>query len=109
MDTVDAFNPKVVQSAMGSIFHIRIIYQDLSGFLDAYPIYKLCVAVLDGQPYDAIVPGQNTILVIGNESKGVSQEMKMRAAAKITIPKKGRAESLNAAVATAVILSAWCK
>jgi RNA methyltransferase, TrmH family len=109
MDTVDAFNPKVVQSAMGSIFHISIIYQDLPGFLDAYPVYKPCVAVLDGQPFDAVVPDRNTMLVIGNESKGVSQAMKMRAAAKITIPKKGRAESLNAAVATAVILSGWCK
>jgi TrmH family RNA methyltransferase len=109
MDTVDAFNPKVVQSAMGSIFHIRIIYQDLAGFLDAYPIYKPCVAVLDGQPFDAFVPDRNTMLVIGNESKGVSQEMKMRAAAKITIPKKGRAESLNAAIASAIILSGWCK
>jgi RNA methyltransferase, TrmH family len=108
-DTVDAFNPKVVQSAMGSIFHIRIIQQDLPIFLEAYPQYKPCVAVLDGQRYDEYEPDKNTMLVIGNESKGVSDAMKIRAVAKITIPKKGRAESLNAAVATAVILSEWSK
>ncbi|MFN5422469.1 MAG: TrmH family RNA methyltransferase [bacterium] len=104
-DTADAYNPKVVQSAMGSIMRIDIFYTDIIQFLQTCKEVPSYAAVLDGQSYVKTTFNQPSILVIGNESKGISDEVLSAVSNKITIPGKGAAESLNAAVATAVILA----
>lgn len=104
-DTADAFNPKVVQSAMGSIMRINIFYTDISRFINTCKSIPVYAAVLNGVSIYETTFDQPSILVIGNESKGISNEILRIVSNKITIPRTGAAESLNAAVATAVILA----
>jgi len=104
LTTVDCYNPKVVQSTMGSIFHVNMHYIDLEVFLSKtkLPIYG---ALLNGKSiYKEKLP-ENALVVLGNEGKGISENIKKLIQSPITIPNFGNAESLNAAVATSIILS----
>jgi RNA methyltransferase, TrmH family len=103
--TVDMYNPKVVQSTMGSLARVNIIYRDLSIFLLHNKGIKIIATALNGKDIHTIKGFKEAIIIIGNESKGISKELMDLANEKITIPKKGEAESLNAAVATGIILS----
>ena len=105
-DTVDAYNPKVVQSAKGSLLRPNIYYTALEEFLSLMPDMPVYAAVLDGESIGQAVFETTCLLLIGNESKGLSAAVRAYATKAITIPRKGKAESLNAGVATAVILSA---
>jgi TrmH family RNA methyltransferase len=103
-DTVDLYNPKVVQSTMGSIIRVNVWYKQLDAWLDkvGVPVYG---ALLNGEnvlKHDAIKEG---IIVIGNESKGIRSNIMPFIKHALTIPRFGEAESLNAAVATGIILS----
>ncbi|MFM7222856.1 MAG: TrmH family RNA methyltransferase [Bacteroidota bacterium] len=104
-DTADAFSPKVVQASMGSVFRIQVHYADLSQIIQAHDRILVFAAVLDGRSIDEVKPVTPGFLIIGNESKGVSAELRKDAVQGITIPRLGGAESLNAAVATGVLLS----
>ena len=108
-DTVDAYNPKVVQSAKGSLLRPTIYYTALEQFLSLMPDMPVYAAVLDGESIGQAVFEMPCLLLIGNESKGLSSVIRAFATKAITIPRKGKAESLNAGVATAVILSAMTK
>jgi TrmH family RNA methyltransferase len=104
-DCVDCYNPKVVQATMGSLARVNIIYEDLSDFIYKNRDIKVYAAALNGKnifSYDKVKQG---IILIGNESKGISEDLLNQATEKITIPKQGKAESLNAAVASGIILS----
>jgi TrmH family RNA methyltransferase len=105
VDTVDAFNPKVVQAAMGSIMRIDIIYTDLIDFLPSLKGVPIYAAVLHGESVFKTNFLSPCFLLVGNESKGISEELLSMSSNKITIPKIGAAESLNAAVATGIILA----
>lgn len=105
-DTVDAYNSKVVQSAKGSLLRPAIYYTSLEAFLSNLPPMPVYAAVLDGESIGEAVFETPCLLLIGNESQGLSSAIRAFATKDITIPRKGKAESLNAAVATAVILSA---
>jgi len=99
---VDVYNPKVVQSAMGGHLRVNTYTSDLAAEL---PLLKLPVyaATLDGERvYDAGAADAG-VLVIGNESKGVSAAVLKLATKKITIPRKGGAESLNAGVSAGIL------
>lgn len=109
-DTVELFNPKVVQSTMGSIFRMDVTYQPLGGLLAAnaenakLPVYA---SVLDGQSvYEADLQ-ENGWLVMGNESRGVQPLVKPFITESILIPASGlqsaHAESLNVAVAAGIL------
>ena len=102
-DCVDVFNPKVVQSTMGSLGRVKVYYTNLEDFLSEskLPVYA---TVMDGNSIWDANPG-NGIFIIGNESKGIRPEVLKHAKHKISIPSVGGAESLNAAVATGVVLS----
>lgn len=102
--TVDAYNPKVVQASMGSLAHVKISYLNLAAYLSDTTTPVITTTPDGDSLYDAddIHDG---ILVIGNEGKGISPEVLSLASKNISIPRFGKAESLNAAVATAVILS----
>ncbi len=106
-NTVDAFNPKVIMATMGSISRVEIIYCDLVEELSKLekPIYG---AFLEGENIYKTSKINNSVLVIGNESNGISEEVEKLITNKITIPQFGNlqeTESLNAAVATGILLS----
>ena len=105
--TADAFNAKVVRSTMGAIFRIKIIeVEDLATAIKDMKKhhFKLMVTSLqtDNSIYD--INFNKKIIVIGNEANGVSKEIQEMADEKAKIPMLGRTESLNASVATGVVL-----
>jgi RNA methyltransferase, TrmH family len=104
-DSADVYNPKVVQATMGSIARVNVAYRDLEGWLAAQEGISIYAAMLGGMDITEMKRISEGIIIIGNESKGISQGLLQLAGTKITIPKKGNAESLNAAIATGIILS----
>lgn len=100
----DLYNAKVVQSTMASIARVNVFYDTDSEWLkqQRLPVYA---ATLNGTPLDGHRKIKEGILIIGNESKGISDEILQYATRQITISRRGKAESLNAAVATGIILS----
>jgi TrmH family RNA methyltransferase len=99
---VDIYNPKVVQSAMGGHLRVNIYETELAPFLSANLLPKFA-AVLDGENVYNTPRHTAGILIIGNESKGISEAVAAFATKKITIPRKGGAESLNAGVSTGIL------
>jgi TrmH family RNA methyltransferase len=104
-DTVDQYNSKVVQSTMGSLARVNIIYTDLEKWIEENNRIKLYAAALNGKDISTLKGLKEGVIMIGNESKGLSPALMKLATEKITIPKVGYAESLNAAVAAGIILS----
>lgn len=100
----DLYNSKVVQSTMASIARVNVFYEEASGWLGSQK-RSIYAATLQGRPLTAYKAISSGILVIGNESKGISEPVMQLASEKITIPRVGKAESLNAAVATGILLS----
>ena len=107
-DCADAYNPKVVQASMGSIARVRIDHTDLSSLLKNNNDLHIYAAVLDGRDVTKMEKINEGVIVIGNESKGINEEILKLSNVQITIPGKGKAESLNAAIATGIILSHLC-
>ena len=103
-ECVDVFNPKVVQATMGSIARVNVYYTDLHTMLkELNPVYA---AVLDGGNIYAEELSSKGVIVIGNESKGISDKLMKLVTHKLVIPGfSPAADSLNAAAATAVICS----
>lgn len=114
-DTVDIFNPKVVQSTMGAIFRVKFHYCDICGYCGA-------VAAAGGNVYGTFLDGEDmyakelatgmvtpSVIVIGNEAKGISAEVGKFVTDRLFIPSWPRdergSESLNAAVATAITIA----
>lgn len=106
-DSVDCYNPKVVQSTMGSLARVRIFYEPLPEFLKKteLPVFG---SFMDGKNiYTQDLP-EKAVLVMGNESEGISGQVSNLISHRISIPQFGkirRTESLNVATATAVFLS----
>ncbi len=107
MDTVDCFNPKVVQATMGSIAKVQVHYTDLSAYLKNTPL-PVYAAVMDGvSVYKTELP-EHAVLVMGNEANGISEEIQLLIQEKVTIPQfnvSETAESLNVATATGILLN----
>lgn len=103
-NTVEMYNPKVIQASMGSFFRTTLIYQDLTEFIQEskLPIYG---ALLEGKNVYQEKLEAEGILILGNEGNGISEEIKALIQHPITIPKKGETESLNVATAGAILLS----
>ena len=107
-NTVDIYNPKVVQSTMGSLFRIHVVYTDLIKYLDKIktPIYG---AYMDGKNIKNIKICQKSHLVIGNEANGISEKIEKYISKKVVIKNiGGNTESLNVAVATSILLHEFC-
>ena len=104
-DSADMYNPKVVQSTMGSIARVKIFYTDLAAWLQDQKDLFIYAAALEGQNVTAMKKINEGLIVLGNESKGISPSIFDLVDLKITIPRKGSTESLNAAVAAGIILS----
>ena len=108
-DTVDAWNPKVVQATMGSIARVNIIYFNLPQFIDTlphdYPVYG---TLLDGENIYTQSLTSHGLIVMGNEGNGISPEVRSRVNRRLLIPSyrtDDTAESLNVAIATAITCS----
>lgn len=108
--TVSCFNPKVVQSTMGGLFRTEITYTDLPAYLSGCgkPVFG---ALLDGEniwssPSPLQLPPEGAVLVIGNESRGITPEVQVCVTHRVAIPNLGgTAESLNASVACAILVA----
>jgi RNA methyltransferase, TrmH family len=104
-ESADVFNAKAVQSTMGSLARVQVIYEDLELFVRSHPGIPVYATTLDGKPVASYQKQKQGMLLIGNESRGINSALLALSTEKITIPKYGAAESLNAAVATGIILS----
>lgn len=105
--TADAYNPKVVRSTMGAIFRVKIIEcEDLKQTLKEVKKHKFKIVVSSLQAQNTIynINYNKKIIVIGNEANGVEAEIQELADEKVKIPMLGKTESLNASVATGIIL-----
>jgi TrmH family RNA methyltransferase len=106
-ETVDVYNPKVVQATMGSIARVNVSYIDLNSFISAtnLPVFG---TFMDGTNiYKTTLPHEG-IVVMGNEANGISEELEKLVKNKLSIPRFGaiqKTESLNVATATAIVLS----
>ena len=112
LDTVELYNPKVVQASMGSITRMNLVYQNLPGFFKTLSKQvEVYGAFLDGENINELKPPKELILVLGNESKGISDNVLPYITKKTTIPSfsnsgsNQKAESLNASIAAAIYLS----
>ena len=103
-DTVELYNPKVIQSTMGSFVRTKVFYVDLNTFLTTVDV-PVFGAILNGKNIYEMQKPKEGLLLFGNEGKGIRKEIMQFVTNPITIPKKGGAESLNAAVAAGIILS----
>jgi TrmH family RNA methyltransferase len=110
-NTVDVYNPKVVQATMGSLTRVNISYLDLEYFLKHSKL-SIYGTFMNGENIYKTQLSQHAILVMGNEANGISPEIEKVIQQKITIPKTSKhqkTESLNVATATAIVLSEFCR
>jgi TrmH family RNA methyltransferase len=101
-ETADFYNPKVISATMGSFTRTRIFYTDLETFLSGtqHTVYG---AYLEGANVHDVKFAPGGLIIVGSESHGITPGLQKSVTQKITIPRYGMAESLNAAIATAVI------
>jgi len=99
---VDLYNPKTIASSMGSFTRTKVLYESLPKLLNTCKVESYA-CVMDGQSIQTIKQPKEAIIIIGNEANGISDEVLALASKKITIPRIGKAESLNAGIATAII------
>ncbi|MFC0183704.1 RNA methyltransferase, TrmH family [Pseudarcicella hirudinis] len=101
--TVDMYNPKVISATMGSFSRVSMFYTDLTDFLGKLKDINIYGAFLGGENIHRISFPASGYIIMGNESNGISEEVGRFVTHRITIPRFGVAESLNAGIATAVI------
>lgn len=109
-DCVDAFSPKVVQSTMGALFHVNIIYKNIQTFITDLKTkgFHINGAAMQGASIYKIDKPSKTALIIGSESRGIREDLLKQCDSLVTIPnleEEQKVESLNAAIATSIILS----
>ncbi len=100
-DTVEVYNPKVVQATMGSLARVKVVYTDLKELLstETLPIYG---TLLDGKNIFEVKWPPSGYIVLGSEGNGISKEIKALVTEAITIPGAGNTESLNVAISAAI-------
>jgi TrmH family RNA methyltransferase len=108
-DTADLYNAKTIGASMGSFTRMHVSYQNLEKFLGGAQAKNIPIfgAFLSGENLHTTAFPKDGILLMGNESKGISKNLERFVSKKITIPSFGGAESLNVAIATAIILDNW--
>ena len=101
-DCADVYNPKVVQAAMGGHLRVQVHVAELNKFISSTSMPVLAAA-LEGENVYTMPQMKAGIIMIGNESKGLSADLMKLASHKVTIPRRGGAESLNAAVSAGIL------
>ena len=107
-ETVDIFNPKVVQASMGSLSRVKVEYTDLENLINKNPSVNVFGALLKGEPFADVTTGEAGFLIVGNEGNGISENLIKLINKPVTIPPvnlKNHPDSLNVAIATAILLS----
>jgi len=100
-ETADCYSSKVITSTMGSFTRTRIYYTRLEEYL-SHTSARVFGAYLNGTSIHKVSFGKGGLVLIGNESRGISPQLEPFVTDKVTIPRYGQAESLNAAIATAI-------
>ena len=110
-DCMEIYNPKVVQSSMGSIFRVEVRYEPLAEELRrcATAGASIYLAHMEGTPVFEVSLARPAVLVLGSESHGLSEALRAMDAAVLSIPRLGRAESLNVAMAAAALCSEFAR
>jgi RNA methyltransferase, TrmH family len=114
-DCADVYNPKVIQASMGAILHVNVNYISLPGFLKSAQDenIKIYGAMMEGASIYSYKLGSSGIILLGNESKGISEELLPYITDRIMIPKLAEArqgiDSLNVSMAASVILSEFTR
>ena len=108
-DCVELWNPKVIQATMGSVFRMQIAYTDLESYLKNTQGRAIYGALLEGENLFKMPRWEDGVIVIGSESHGIRSQLLPYITRPITIPKAAGSltESLNASMATGIILSSW--
>ena len=104
---VEYTNPKVIMASMGSFLRVKIYYINLEKFLSEDLNMPIIGASLQGENLYESTMSKNGLLVIGSESHGISKNIEKYITKSIKIPEFGNAESLNASIANAIIISEW--
>lgn len=102
--TVEAYNPKTVQSTMGSLARMKVYYTKLDAFIAStdLPVFG---ALLNGDSIYKVKWGSEGLILLGNEGHGISENLIAKITTAVTIPRVGEAESLNVAVSAAIFCS----
>lgn len=103
-DSVDFYNPKTIMATMGSFTRVNVHYENLENFFTKNPNIPVYGTFLDGENIRTLGKIPAGCIIIGNEARGISKNVEQFVTKKITIPRFGNAESLNAGVATGIIL-----
>lgn len=105
--SVDPFNDKVIRATQGSIFHLPILTGELTEFMNelkAEGVEIWAAALQEAKPYKDMKTPDRVALLVGNEGQGIAEHLLEQSEKKVYIPIYGRAESLNVAVAGAVLM-----
>ena len=107
-ETADCWNPKVVQATMGSIARVKLHYLNLNDLIDQLPAdYPIYATLLDGNNIYEQELSHHGMIVMGNEGKGISPQLRTKINRKLLIPnyppERETAESLNVAIATSIV------
>ncbi|MFQ3726438.1 RNA methyltransferase [Staphylococcus equorum] len=102
--TADPYQDKVMRASQGSVFHIPIVSQDLSDFIDGFEGGVYGTALDDAVAYNQIQSQEKFALLLGNEGEGVNPELLSKTSQNLTIPIYGKAESLNVAIAGSIVM-----
>lgn len=107
-ETADCWNPKVVQATMGSIARVKLHYLNLNELIDHLPVdYPIYATLLDGNNIYSQELSRHGMIVMGNEGKGISSQLRTKINRKLLIPnyppERETAESLNVAIATSIV------
>ncbi|MBK7626225.1 MAG: RNA methyltransferase [Bacteroidales bacterium] len=114
-DCVDVYNPKVIQASMGALLHVNVFYSDLKIFLAAFEKENISVfgTLLEGESIYSHRLANKGIILLGNESKGISADLLPYITEKIMIPKfsmgKHGIDSLNVGMAASVVFSEFAR
>ncbi len=106
--TVDMYNCKVVQSTMASLGRANIVYTELVPWLQEHPGLNSFAAILGGKQLPQKSAYASGVIIIGNEANGIHETLASMAKERVSIPGSGGAESLNAAVAAAILMYHFC-
>ncbi len=105
LHSVDVYNPKVIRSSEGMIFHVNIIYSDLLDFINKHSFLTIYgTSVINGKKLRDIKFNKQVGIIIGNEGRGMSEDLKQFCNELIYIPMNKNCESLNAGVSASIIM-----
>jgi TrmH family RNA methyltransferase len=107
-ETVDVYNPKVVQATMGSIARVNLVYGDLPSLIQAESDIAVYGTFMDGDNIYEKTVSNKGIIVMGNEANGISSTIENLVTERIALPRYGnlqQTESLNVAMAASIVLS----